>query len=250
MLTLGVNIASRTAQRHLAAATARIGRVHAQLSSGLRIVRAADDVARLPIADRFGSKARGITLEERAAEDELGLAQASEAGLGSISDLLVRLRELAVFAHDGAKTASDRVSADLEFQELLEEVDRIVESTEVNGASVLGGAGVADLGLEGASLVTLDGAAAALPALDSAIDDVGFMRAKHGARIRAIESRLRVLAVRREAAIASESRIRDLDYAAATAELAKATIQQQAALSVLGQANAQAELVLRLLPSL
>lgn len=249
MLSMRTNVASLVAQRHLANATNRVAHSYARLSSGLRIVRPSDDLAGWRMADGFAEQARGLRREQRETSDAIGLAIIAEGGLGSISDIVQRLRELAVSAHDGSKSDAERAQIDVEFQENLAAIDSIAASTKADGGSLLW-VSTEQLGLEGANVGTVEDVTAAIPLIDEALDEVSKQRSLQGVRINVLESRLRQLAVRLETTTAAESRIRDVDYAAETAELARAKIMQEVALSILSQANSHPKLVLKLLEQL
>ena len=267
-LRVNTNIASLTAQRNLGAITARLQGNFARLSSGLRIASAADDAAGLGISERMRSQIRGLSVAGRNAQDGVSLAQTAEGAMQEISNNLGRMRELAVQAANGTLTTVDRATLDTEYQELIAEIDRIATQTTYNGVHlldstatvaiqvgvnagetiVLGFADVtqASLGLTG-DITTAANASAELATLDAAIDAVTGARGLMGATQNRMESAVASIASARENLAAAESRIRDVDVALETADLARNTILQQAAISVLAQANVQPQLALSLL---
>jgi flagellin len=193
--------------------------------------------------------------------------------LNESGDLLIRLRELAVQASNGTVSAADRDTLQQEFADLVDEVDRIAQSTEFNDIKLLDGtqasvtfhvgigttAGVdtldvaldsaraADLGLDALDVGSSGDPTAAIDAIDSAIDSVSGLRGRLGAMQNRLGSTINNLAVQTENLSAAESRIRDVDVAYETAQLTKLQIMQQAAISVLGQTNALPQAALRLL---
>ncbi len=272
-LRINTNIASMTAQRALSSVTDRLARNYQRLSTGLRIATAADDAAGLAISERLRAQIRSLDQSRRNAADGISLVQTGEGALSEVGDILVRLRELAVQASNGTVSSQDRSTLDEEFQQLVDEVDRIGRGTEFNGIRLLDGsastvqfqigvgtaAGVdtlsatltavlaTGLGLDVLGVTNVGAATTSLAAIDSAIDSVSRVRGRFGAMQNRLESTLRNLAVQQENLSAAESRIRDVDIARETAEMAKNQILQQAAIAVLAQANLQPQLALRLL---
>jgi flagellin len=269
------NVASLSAQRHLANATARVSRSLERLSSGLRINRAADDPAGLAISEKLRSQIRALDVAARNAGDGISLLQTADGALETVGDLLVRMNELAVQAMNGTVTDEQRGHLDAEFQALLEEVDRIAASTSFNGRNLLDGTGgsaavqvgvgtgpesrislglgggftVDALGLTGLTLAGDPSGWATQPveALAAARNAVSGGRAVFGASQNRLEASIRLINNQIENLSAADSRIRDLDYAAEMSELTSAQILQQAAAAILVQANRQPALALRLL---
>lgn len=270
-LRVNTNIASINAQRNLFNSTSSLSGNYARLSSGLRIAVAADDAAGLGISERMRADIRSYSVASRNAQDGISLAQTAEGSLSEVSDILGRMRELAMQSANGTLSDTDRATLDAEFQQLVEEVDRIAETTSFNGVTLLDGAntdisiqvgidsGTSDsISLSGvdatastlgvnSSISTASGATSLLSSIDSAIDTVNSSRGTLGAQQNRLESTLRSLANVRENTMAAESRIRDVDIAMETADLTRNSILQQAATSVLAQANAQPQLALSLL---
>ena len=268
-LRVNTNVASMTAQRNLAAVTGRLQGNFARLSSGLRIASASDDAAGLGISERMRSQIRSYAVAGRNAQDGVSLAQTAEGSLQEVSNNLSRMRELAVQASNGTLTTTDRATLDTEFQALITEVDRVAGDTAFNGVSLLDGTtasvdiqvGVdsgdviavaladttaATLGLTG-DVTTAANAGTALTAIDAAIDTVSTARGSLGASQNRLGSAISSISSTRENLSAAESRIRDVDVAMETADLTRNTIMQQAATSILSQANVQPQLALSLL---
>ncbi len=273
-LRVNTNIASLTAQRNLNVATGRLQGNYARLASGLRIAVAADDAAGLAISERMRSQIRSYNVAGRNAMDGVSLAQTAEGALNEVSGILNRLRELSMQAANGTLSASDRTTLNTEFGQLKEEINRISSTTVFNGINLLDGSastgipiqvGIEDsatndvigitldatstdnLGITSTDVLTISAAQAALSNIDTAIDSVNQSRGVLGAQQNRMESALRSIQVQRENLSASESRIRDVDVAEETADLTRNSIMQQAATTILTQANVQPQIALTLL---
>ncbi|MFN7587749.1 MAG: flagellin [Planctomycetota bacterium] len=272
-LTVNTNLASIQAQRSLSRVTEQLGTSFRRLSTGLRIASAADDAAGLAISERLRAQVRSMDQARRNANDGISMVQTAEGALNESGDLLIRLRELAVQASNGTVSAADRDTLQQEFADLVDEVDRIAQSTEFNDIKLLDGsqasvsfhvgigttAGIdtldvaldsaraADLGIDALDIGSSGDPSAAIDAIDGAIDGVSGLRGRLGAMQNRLGSTINNLAVQTENLSAAESRIRDVDVAYETAQLTKLQIMQQAAISVLGQTNALPQAALRLL---
>ena len=273
-LRVNTNIASLTAQRNLSLVTARLQGNYSRLSSGLRIATAADDAAGLAISEKMRSQIRSYAVAGRNAQDGISLVQTAEGALNEVSNILSRMRELSVQAANGTMSLTDRQTTDVEFQSLMDEIQRVAMSTEFNAINLLQG-GTADIqvgigtaaydrvtvnlvntttgagGLNIDTMNVLDVAAspASITAVDLAIDLVNTARGELGASQNRLQSVFSSIMNVRENLSAAESRIRDVDVAWETADLTRNTILQQAAVSVLAQANVQPQLALSLLQS-
>ena len=269
-LRVNTNVAAMTSQRNLASITGRLQGNFARLSSGLRIATAADDAAGLGISERMRSQIRSYAVSGRNAQDGVSLAQTAEGALNETSNNLARMRELAVQAANGTLTTGDRAVLDAEFQALSSEIDRVASQTSFNGVQLLDGsstgfsiqvginsgetisvslsdASSSTLGLTSLGVSTSSGANTAIAAIDTAIDSVTTARGNLGAVQNRLTSSIASIANVRETLSAAESRIRDVDVALETSDLTRNMILQQAAVSVLGQANVQPQLALSLL---
>ena len=272
-LTVNTNLASIQAQRSLSRLTDQLGQSFRRLSTGLRIVSAADDAAGLAISERLRAQVRSMDQARRNANDGISMVQTAEGALDESGNLLIRLRELAVQASNGSVSSADRDTLQQEFGDLVDEIDRIAQSTEFNDIKLLDGsqasvsfhvgigttAGVdtlsvsldsarsADLGIDTLVIGSSGDPLAAIDALDDAIDGVSGLRGRLGATQNRLGSTIANLAVQSENLTAAESRIRDVDVAYETAQLTRLQILQQAAVSVLGQSNALPQAALRLL---
>ena len=280
-LTVMTNVASLNAQKNLARNQMSLDRSLGRLSSGLRINKAADDAAGLAISEKLKSQIRSMAQAERNANDGVSLLQTAEGAMSELSDLLTRMRELAVQSANDTLGSIERGFLNDEVVQLQQEVDRIAEVTEFNGITLLDGnvsalnfqVGIGDtsndailigiqdmhvsaIGLQTSGsttslgsidISTLEGAKAALNVIDQAVKDTAAGRAEIGA----VQNRLQVtmsnLSTARENLSAANSRIRDVDVAAETSSLTRANILMQAGVSVLAQANQAPSLALSLL---
>jgi flagellin len=269
-LRVNTNVAALTSQRNLSAVTGRLQGNFARLSSGLRIATAADDAAGLGISERMRGQIRSFTVASRNAQDGVSLAQTAEGALQEVSNNLSRMRELAVQASNGTLTTADRATLDTEFQALITEIDRVATQTTFNGVSLLDGTTTSldvQVGINGGETISVSlsdttattlainaedvtsaaNASAALTSIDTAIDSISTARGNLGAAQNRLTSAISSILNTRENLSAAESRIRDVDVAIETADLTRNSILQQAAVSVLAQANTQPQLALSLL---
>lgn len=272
-LRIQTNIASLNAQRNLANATEMLGGSYSRLSTGLRITSAADDAAGLAISERLRAQIRSIQQAERNANDGISLTQVAEGALNEVNSILVRMRELAIQAANDTLGPEDKDTVNAEFQQVISEIDRIAQATEFSGFSLLDGnnstvslhigpgttAGVdtldvtldsvraTDLALTGLDIGSTGNTTTAIDAIDEAINSVSQLRGRFGSTENRLQSTISQLRIGAEKLSAAESRIRDVDIAKETADLTKNSILQQAAISVLSQANVQPQAALSLL---
>lgn len=272
-LRINTNVLSLVAQRGLATVTERLAGNYRRLSTGLRIASAADDAAGLAISERLRAQVRSLQQAKRNAADGISLVRTAEGSLNETSNILIRLRELAIQASNGSVSEQDRATLDEEFQSLVDEIDRLGRSSEFNGIRLLDGSSstvsfqigagtssgidtlaaslapalATSLGLDVLGVTNSLAASSALDAIDSAIDDVSGLRGRFGAMQNRLESTVRFLGIQAENLTAADSRIRDVDIAQETADLARNQILQQAAVAMLAQANAQPQLALQLI---
>ncbi|ATH12333.1 Flagellin [Delftia sp. K82] len=134
---INTNLVSLNAQRNLSTSQSSLSTTMQRLSSGLRVNSAKDDAAGLAIAERMNAQVRGMNVAMRNANDGISMAQTAEGALGKLSDNLQRMRELAVQAANDTNGTTDRGSLDKEFQQLAQEIARIVGSTSFNGRQLL-----------------------------------------------------------------------------------------------------------------
>lgn len=276
-LRINTNVASLNAQRNLRGTRLSMNKSLEKLSSGQRINRAGDDAAGLAISENLKAQIRGLKQAERNAEDGVSLVQIAEGALSEVSSILIRLRELAVQAASDTIGATERKFLNVEFEQLTSEMDRIANSTEFNRVPLLNGTGavfdiqigtrndpisdrltfdassadvnVAALGLNLASVADKISAQNSLSSIDQAIISVSGIRADFGALQNRLQSTVNNIAISVENLSAANSRVRDTDVAAETAELTKNNILMQAGTSVLAQANQSTASALNLIQS-
>ncbi len=274
-MRINTNVTSIAAQRTLGNTNQSQASTLGKLSSGTRIVRASDDAAGLAISEKLKAHIRGTQQAERNANDGISMIQIAEGGLNEVSNILVRLRELSVQAASDTIGDTERKFTDLEYQNLISEVERIAQVTDFNGMKLLNGdaaeydiqvgihnspdqdritydasstdARVASLGLDGLTVGNKEDAQGSLATLDHAIESLSGQRANLGAVQNRLFSTINNLQVSNENLSAANSRIRDTDFAAETARNAQFNILQNAGTSVLAQANAQGQAALKLL---
>ena len=274
-LRINTNTASINAQRNLMGTKLGLDKSLERLSSGLRINRAGDDAAGLAISENLKAQIRGLKQAQRNAQDGVSLVQVAEGSLNEISSILIRLRELSVQAASDTIGPVERQFLNVEYDQLVSEIDRIADGTEFNGTQLLSGTGsildfqvgtrndpnidrlsfdsskadanAAALGVNLTSVADKASAQNALSAIDSAIVGVSAMRADFGAIQNRLQSTISNIAVSVENMSAANSRIRDVDIAEETAELTKNNILLQAGTSVLAQANQSSQIALGLL---
>jgi flagellin len=264
-LRVNTNVASLNAQRNLKRTRLAMDKTLEKLSSGQRINRAGDDAAGLAISENLKAQIRGLGQAERNAEDGISLVQIAEGALSEISNILIRLRELSVQAASDTIGSTERKFLNVEFEQLTSEIDRIANSTEFNRVPLLNGTGavfdiqigtrndpisdrltfdassadvnVAALGLNLASVADKISSQNSLSSIDQAIISISGIRADFGALQNRLQSTVNNIAVSIENLSAANSRVRDTDIAAETAELTKNNILVTAGTSVLAQAN-------------
>ncbi|MFP5491980.1 MAG: flagellin [Bacteriovoracia bacterium] len=272
---INTNIASISAQRSLGVNNRESESNLSKLSSGSRITKAADDAAGLAISEKLKANIRSMKQADRNANDGISMIQTAEGGLNEVSSILTRMRELAI------QTASDTVGdvernmTNMEYQNLKQELDRISQVTEFNGMKLLNGAGqkyefqigvnndefqdrigydsqmvkarIDDLGVAELDVSTKEGSQTSLQNVDQAIEKVSGYRSFLGAIQNRLISTSNNLQVNVENISQANSRIRDVDYADATAQQAKSSILNAAGTSVLAQANANGQNALKLI---
>ncbi len=274
-LRINTNVASLNAQRNLLGTKWGLDKSLERLSSGYRINRAGDDAAGLAISENLRAQVRGLKQASRNAQDGVSLVQVAEGGLNEVSSILIRLRELAVQAASDTIGPVERQFLNVEYDQLVSEIDRIADATEFNGTSLLSGSGSvldfqvgtrndpnidrlsfdaskadansAALGVNLTSVADKASAQTSLAAIDSAIVSVSAMRADFGAIQNRLQSTIGNIAVSVENLSAANSRIRDVDVAEETAEMTRNNILLQAGTSVLAQANQTSNTALSLL---
>ena len=263
--TINTNVNSLNAQRNLSQSQGSLATSMQRLSSGLRVNSAKDDAAGLAIADRMNAQVRGINVAIRNANDGISLAQTAEGALATVTDVLQRMRELAVQAQNGSNGTTDRANLDTEYQQLSAEITRIATQTKFNGTAIVGasaGAQTFQIGANNGDTLTITTstvttvagglttaalASTAVAALDTALDTITSSRATYGAMINRFQFAITNLQVTGENQNAARGRIMDADFASETANLARSQILQQAGTAMVAQANQLPQQVLQLL---
>lgn len=274
-LRIATNVAAINARKNMYSTNNSLERSMSRLSSGYRINQAADDAAGLAISENLKGQIRGLRQASRNSQDGISLVQIAEGSLNEVSNMLIRLRELAVQASSDTIGDTERKFVDVEYQQLKSEIQRITEGTSYNGFELLNGTGgVIDiqvgvhndpfedrisfnasaanasleaLGLTAESVGTKESAQSSINVLDNALVSVNAIRANFGAMQNRLVSTINNLGVTDENFSAANSRIRDTDIAAESSEFVRNSILQQAAVSILSQANNTQQLALKLL---
>jgi len=276
-MVINTNMGSINSQRQLTSTSNNLTTSMERLSSGLRINSAKDDAAGLAISNKMTSQIRGMTVAVRNANDGISLSQTAESAMGTMTETMQRMRDLAVqAANDAAVTTSDREKLQTEFKQLNDELTRIISNTEFNGKKIINGslasgaaiqvgantasdnqitvtisnlsATIASVtGISIGSNATASGALAAIDALDAAIKAIDTSRASLGAVQNRFTTTISNLQSSIENQSAARSRITDADFAQETANLSRNQILQQAGTAMLAQANQSGQSVLSLL---
>lgn len=272
---INTNVSSIAAQRALNVTNKAGADNLAKMSSGTRIVKASDDAAGLAISEKLKSNVRSLNQANRNANDGISMVQVAEGGLNETQNILTRLRELAIQSSSDTVGDAERGFSDLEYQSLKKEIQRISEVTEFNGMSLLNGQGekldfqigvnnndfqdrisydramtnssLEGLGIDALTVGNKEGAQTSLASIDAAIEKVSGQRAALGAIQNRLTSTSNNLQITSENLSAANSRIRDVDYAEATAFNAKTNILNSAGTSVLAQANTAGQNALKLI---
>jgi flagellin len=272
---INTNVSSIAAQRALSVNGRESESNLAKLSSGSRITKASDDAAGLAISEKLKANIRSLKQADRNANDGISMVQTAEGGLNETSSILTRMRELAIQTSSDTVGDVERGMSNMEYQNLKQELERISQVTEFNGKKLLNGegdkydfqigannndfqdrisydsrqvsAGMESLGVGELDVSTKQGSQESLASLDSAIEKVSGSRAFLGAIQNRLVSTSNSLQVNVENLSAANSRIRDVDYAEATATKAKNDILGAAGTSVLAQANMNGQAALKLI---
>ena len=285
-MVINHNLSAMYANRTLGLSTNALTKDIEKLSSGEKINRAGDDASGLAVSEKMRSQIRGLNRASRNALDGISFIQTTEGYLQETTDIIQRIRELAVQASNGIYTDEDRMQIQVEVSALVAEVDRIASHAQFNGLNMLTGrfaqvngesVGTGSMWLHiganmdqrtqvfigtmtatalgirsagGDGILTLeapDTANAAIGTLDEAIKFINKQRADLGAYQNRLEYAIKGLDIGAENLQASESRIRDTDMASAMVEFTKNQILSQSGTAMLAQANAQSQTVLSLL---
>ena len=275
-IVVNTNIASMNAQRSLMSSSTSLQEAMERLSTGKKINSAADDAAGFAIAESMTAQIRGLSMAAKNASDSLGLLKVVENATNDVTDILQRVRELAVQAQSDTNGTVDRSFLQKEAEALFSEIDRISSDTTYNNVAYLGsGAASIDIQVgytdgdtisitthdvssgqlgtdggtklhDGSDFLLIDGAGA-LQVISDAIDQVAGYKAEWGAGQNRLEYTISNLMNVVEFTSAARSRIQDADFALEAAKLSKAQVLQQSGAAMLAQANAAPQLALQLL---
>ncbi|QKL01332.1 MULTISPECIES: flagellin domain-containing protein [unclassified Pseudomonas] len=279
-LTVNTNTTSLGIQKNLNRASDALSTSMTRLSSGLKINSAKDDAAGLQIATRMTSQIRGQTMAIKNANDGISIAQTAEGAMQEQTNILQRMRELAVQSRNDSNSEEDRNALNKEFAAMSDELTRIANSTQLNGKNLLDGTagtmtfqvgsntgtsnqititlasgfdaatlsvGSGTIAISGTSANIEANFSAAVTAIDAALQSINSSRADLGAAQNRLTSTINNLQNINENAEAARGRVQDTDFAAETAQLTKQQTLQQASTSVLAQANQLPSAVLKLL---
>jgi len=280
-MTINTNVMSLNAQRNATNNQSSMATTMQRLSSGLRVNTAKDDAAGLAIAERMNTQVRGMTVAVRNANDGISLSQVAESGISTLTDILQRMRELAVQSINSTNTSNDISALNEEYNQLGGELARIISAVQFNGQSLftttasydfqVGATSGQTISIASSSLnfqsaaglssvmsgstdsvsaldTTSNSANAAnLTAIDLAIDTVNSVRAQLGAIQSRFEKTINFLQTGIENQSAARGRIMDADFAQETSNLSRVQILQQAGTAMIAQANQMPQSVLQLL---
>ena len=271
--SIRTNVGSLDAQRNLFNSTDQLESSYAKLSSGFRITKAGDDAAGLGISVNLTAQIRSFNQSNRNAQDAQSLIQTAEGNMNQTTELLTRMRELAMQSASSGVGNTERGYIQTENSALITEIDRIANSAEFNGQALLNSSATnltfqvgirnvaandqitvstADvtsttLGVNALDFSTQGGSQAALATIDAALQSVSSARATFGAAGNRLNSVIQTIQQSSESLSAANSRIRDVDVAEETSKMARTQVMMQAGVSVLAQANQAPQLALKLL---
>ena len=274
-LFIQTNVSSMVAQNNFAQTEMKLNKTMSELSSGYKINSAADDAAGLGIAKRLDAQVQSYSAAQSNATQGISMAQTADGGAEQISNVLTRMRELAVEGANGTLSTSDSANLDQEFQAAMSDINNISKVTTYNGQNLLngattttafqtginsvtsgaenqtsisfGGADSSSLGLSGVSVSNATNAGSAITAIDTAIQALSTVRAGFGAAMNSMQTAVSNLQTQQTNTAASLSSVQDVDVAQATADLARQQVLAQAGESVLAQANQTTQLATNLI---
>ena len=274
MAVINTNVAAALTANALTKNERALTQSMERLATGSRINKAGDDAAGLAVASSMTAQIRGLDMAAKNANDAISMIQTADGATIEIGNMLQRMRELAVQAANGTYVDTDLDALDTEFQQLIEEIERVADQTQFNGSNIIdnsiGATGVVtyQVGADASQSMTVDfgdlqtagdllvsaldvdsatNAATAITTIDTALTTLNTQRATYGAAINRLEYTVDNLNNISTNTQASRSRIQDADYASESTALASSQIIQQAGTAMLAQANQQAQSVLALL---
>ena len=271
--SIRTNLGSLNAQRNLFNSSSMLNDSCAKLSSGFRITKAGDDAAGLGISVNLSAQIRSFNNDNRNSQEAQSLIQTAEASLNQSTELLTRMREIAMQSASSGVGATERGYIQTENAALITELDRIANAAEYNGQALLNSGATsltfqigirnvaandqisvstvdvtaATLGVGAIDLSTQAAAQTALDTIDTALQTVSSARATFGAAGNRLSSVVQTIQTSSESLSAANSRIRDVDVAEETSKMARTQVMMQAGVSVLAQANQAPQIALKLL---
>ena len=262
------NVGSLMAETNLNSTSGSIQNSFEQLSSGYRINSAADDAAGLGISKSMNAQVQSYTQASQNANDAVSMVQTADGSANQVTSLLTRMRELAVEAQNGTMNTNDVSNLNTEFQQDLQEIDRVTGDANFNGTNLLSGAAntinfqvgingtasdviavqfgatdAAGLGMTGTTVTSAN----ILTTIDSALTSLNTNRANFGAAINRLQDASSSISSMQTNLSSALATIEDVDVASATANLARQQVLAQAGAAVLSQANQTPQLALKLL---
>lgn len=268
-LRINTNVPALNSARTLDRSTRALNRSLERLSGGLRINRAADDASGLAVAEGFRTEVLGAQVAQRNAQDGISLVQTADGALGETTNILQRVRELALQAANGTQSTANRAALNTEVQELIAQVEDIALDTQFNGIAVLSanqsitlqtgsyvsqtlrvavaGARTSDLRISALFVSSVAGAVSAISLVDVALASVNSLRSTLGAFQNRLEFTVNTLAIQEENAAAAQSVIRDVDFARETILFTRNQLLVNAGINVLVQTNVAPKSALDLL---
>ncbi|MFP3725823.1 flagellin [Priestia filamentosa] len=268
-MKINTNVVSLSTQNLLRKSSQGLEKSMERLSSGKRINSASDDAAGLAIATRMDSKIRGMEVGVRNSNDGISAAQTAESALGSITNILQRMRDLTVQSANGTNTSEDKDALNTEFSQLKDEINHIADNTTFNGVNLLNEDGKIDIQLSDVkgdtmSIGTMDATAAtlgiegskigsdgdtddALEKIDAALKNVSNQRATYGANLNRLNFNIDNISSSSTNLSSAKSRIEDADMAKEVSEMTKNKILQQSGMAMLSQANQNPQMVMQLI---
>ncbi|MGG2066234.1 flagellin [Bacillus sp. S14(2024)] len=273
-MRINTNVNSMRTQEYMRQNQDKMNTAMNRLSSGKRINSAADDAAGLAIATRMRAKEGGLDVGARNTQDAMSALRTGDAALGSVSNILLRMRDLATQASSSTNNAQDITSMDKEYQALGAEIDHIASKTNFNGNTFLNGAAGQDITVQlsdvsgdtmtinafdtsakttgtlqvgGAKKLDATTAAAEITNLDKAIQEIADARATYGSQLNRLDHNLNNVTSQSTNMAAAASQIEDADMAKEMSEMTKFKILNDAGISMLSQANQTPQMVSKLL---
>jgi flagellin len=276
-MAINTNLASINSTRNMTKTGRNLNNSIQRLSSGLKINSASDDAAGIAVSEGLNAQVRGFQQGMENANEAIALLQTAEGSYNSISDIMIRMRELAVQAASDTLTDKERAYLNTEFEDLTNEITRISDVAEYNGISLLTGTSGANangdmvfqvgtrntvndqikitlkdqdstaLGIEALGVDNLANSQTAIATIDTALDQLATDRATLGSKVNELTSSVDNLAVTIENLSAANSQIKDADLAKESADFTKHQVLMQSGVAMLSQANGISQMALRLL---